>query len=71
MPFVMFLKFLTARHRSVYIKIARKYKTTPWHVYRIAHGEEVVYDNDRKIAHELMDMKIIHRHSHSSADGDD
>lgn len=61
----MFLNFLNSRHRSEYCKLAFKHFTTPWHVYSIAHGNKIERGKDKKIAHDLLKLKIVHRHRHS------
>ncbi|MBR0037085.1 MAG: hypothetical protein IJP70_05535 [Bacteroidales bacterium] len=59
------LKFLFSRHRSAYIRLAFKFNTTPEHVYKIAHGQSVHGQKDSDIMHELLDLRIVHRHRHS------
>lgn len=54
-------KFLFARHRKAYIKLAWKYKVWPNRVYRIAHGSKTRNDKEKKIIHELLALDIIHR----------
>lgn len=61
----MFLKFLVSRHRSTYIKLAFKHFTTPWHVHSIAHGKKIKGGKDKKIVHDLLRLKIVHRHRQS------
>ena len=39
--------------------IAFKKRTTPQHVYNLAHGEEM-HEKDRPIMHELVKYGIIH-----------
>jgi hypothetical protein len=58
------IQFLFSRHRSAYIKLAFKHFRTPEHVYNIAHGQEA-HGRDRKIAHDLLRMGIVHRQEHS------
>jgi len=62
-------KFLKARHRGVYIKLALKYTVWPERVYKLAHGKHAKKSKDRKISHELLSLGIIHRRAESSYDG--
>ncbi|MBP5765057.1 MAG: hypothetical protein J6W47_08070 [Bacteroidales bacterium] len=57
--------FLFSHHRSTYIRLAFKFGTTPEHIYKLAHGSEVHGQRDSDIMHELMDLRIVHRHRHS------
>lgn len=57
--------FLDSSNRWTYIKIAIKNGTTPWRVYRLAHGSDECHEKDQKIMHDLKEAKIIrHHHSH-------
>ena len=58
-------KVLKSRHRGVYFRLARKFGTTPVHVYNLAHGGSVNGQKDTDIIHELLDLKIVHRHHYS------
>lgn len=60
------INFLFSRHKWQYTKIAFRHMTTPLHVYNIAHGKNVRTQKERKIAHDLLKLKIIHRHTHSA-----
>lgn len=62
-------KFIKARHRSTYIKMAFKYACWPERIYRLAHGHHAHNRKDRNISHELLALGIIHRQSNSSYDG--
>ena len=64
------LKVLFARHRAIYFKLALKYCTTPSHVYNLAHGEKAHGEKDSKICHELLDLRIVHRHHYSQDPND-
>lgn len=57
--------YLYARHSKEYFKLGMKYWTTPKHVWKLAHGKHAKNGKDRAIQHELLDLGIIHRHSHS------
>ncbi len=59
------LKVLLAKHRLAYLKLAFKHWTTPGHVYELAHGKQPHGQKDSDICHDLLDMKIVHRHHHS------
>lgn len=59
------LKVLFARHRATYFKLALKYWVTPGHVYKLAHGGRAHGGKDSKICHELLDLRIVHRHHYS------
>ena len=59
------LKVLFATHRAAYFKLALRYWTTPSHVYNLAHGERAHGSKDSKICHELLEMRIVHRHHYS------
>ena len=59
------LKFLFARHRATYIRLAFKYWTLPEHVYQLAHGKSHHGGKDSQICHELLELKIVHHHHHS------
>lgn len=61
----MILKVLFARHRATYLKLAIKYFVLPSHVYNLAHGAVAHGSKDSKICHELLEMKIVHRHRYS------
>lgn len=57
---MIILKILKSQNRSVYFKLARKYRTTVWYVYNLAHGKRVrvngvTYD----ILKELKTLNII------------
>ncbi|MBB4045527.1 hypothetical protein GGR06_003341 [Bacteroides reticulotermitis] len=52
-------KFLSSKQRNTYIAIARRYNTTPWHVYNLAHGEHTRSMRDHQIIEILIKMKII------------
>lgn len=52
-------KFLSSKQRSTYIAIARKYHTTPWRVYNLAHGAHTRGMRDHQIIDLLIKMKII------------
>lgn len=56
--------FLDSSNRWIYIKIAILNGTTPWRVYRLAHGAEEFHEKDQKIMHDLKEAKIIHHHHH-------
>lgn len=62
--FIMF-NFWFSQHRATYIKLAFRYFTTPGHVYKIAHSRAILHGRDRKIAHRLCKLGIIHRAHHS------
>lgn len=57
------IKFLSARHKSTYIKLGFKYKVWPERVYRLAHGKHPRNHKDREINHELLALGIVHRHT--------
>jgi len=59
-------EYLYARHRSDYIRIAFHNWTTPYHVWKLAHGKHPKNKKDRRIVHELLDLGIVHRHLHSN-----
>lgn len=63
-------KVLFARHRMAYFKLALKYWTTPGHVYDLAHGKSGHNSKDSKICHDLLDMRIVHRHRYSQNPND-
>jgi len=49
-------------HASTYEEIAKKFGTTPQHVYEIAHGKGIGSYDDRVIVNELIEAKIIGQH---------
>lgn len=51
--------FLRSNHKWIYMWIAFKKRTTPQHVYNLAHGEEM-HEKDHPIMHELVKYGIIH-----------
>lgn len=55
------IKFLFARHRKVYIKLAIKHLVWPERVYILAHKGSSHNDLDRDILHDLLDEGILHR----------
>lgn len=54
-----FFKIWFSRRRSIYIKIARKYHSTPWKIYYLAHGGMCKSDKDAKLLHILLEEGII------------
>lgn len=52
-------KFLSSKRRNTYIAIARRYHTTPWRVYNLAHGGHTRSMRDHQIIDLLIKMKII------------
>lgn len=46
-------------HKSVYGELAKKYKLSAWHVYRLAHGKRAVSPTERYVLDELHKLKII------------
>jgi len=59
-------KFLFARHRNAYIKLGFKYLCWPEVPYNLAHGKNAKTAKHSQICHEMLKMKIIHRHHHST-----
>lgn len=55
-------RFLSAKHRWMYIKMAFKYRTSPNHIWKLAHGKSPKGQRDKRILHELLDIGIIYRH---------
>ena len=64
-------KFVRARHRQAYMKLAWKHLVWPEKVYKLAHGKHAHSKKERSIIHELLALGIIHRHSSSSISSDD
>ncbi|WP_291596662.1 hypothetical protein [Bacteroides sp.] len=48
-----------SRRRSIYVRIARKYHTTPWRVYYLGHGGVSKNNKDIKILEELQQNGVI------------
>lgn len=38
---MILLKIFKSSNRTVYFKLAKKYNTTVWRVYKLAHGKKV------------------------------
>jgi len=60
------IRFLFAKHRKAYIKLGIKYFCWPELPYRLAHGKSAHGTKESEICHEMLKMRIIHRHHHSS-----
>lgn len=50
-----------SRRRGLYLRIARKYHTTPWRVYHLGHGGFSKNKKDMKILEELQKQGVISR----------
>ncbi len=48
-----------SKRRRIYLQIARKYRTTPWRVYHLGHGEFSKSKKDIKILEELQQYGVI------------
>lgn len=48
-----------SRRRSIYIRIARKCRSTPWRVYHLGHGGVSKNNKDIKILEELQQNGVI------------
>lgn len=59
-----------SKHKWTYIWLAIKHRTTPTHVYNLAHNIEDSHKEDRPIMHDLKERGIIHHkgHHHSHRD---
>lgn len=55
------LKFWFSKNRNTYIAIARKYNTTPWHVYDLAHIGRTRNLKDYQIIDVLIRLNIVRR----------
>ncbi|WP_455673319.1 hypothetical protein [Phocaeicola sp.] len=53
------LKFCLSKHRSFYCSLAFKHRTTPWRVYKLAHGSEAHSVKEISILKELKEVGII------------
>lgn len=58
-------EYFFARHRNDYIRLAIHFRTTPTHVWKLAHGQIAKTRKETEILHELLEMGIVHRHQHS------
>ena len=48
-----------SKRRKIYFRIARKFHTTPWKVYRLGHGGMSKNKKDIKILEELQRYGVI------------
>lgn len=48
-----------SKRRSIYLRIARKYRATPWRVYNLGHGGVSKNKKDIKILEELQKHGVI------------
>ncbi|MBQ9641436.1 MAG: hypothetical protein IJV06_07735 [Bacteroidaceae bacterium] len=53
-----------SKHKWTYIWLAIKHRTTPTHVYNLAHNKEEMHKKDMPIMHDLKTRGIIHRTTH-------
>lgn len=53
------LKFMYSSNRVVYIRLAVKYRVTPWRIYSLAHGQRSNNRRENKILKELQKLQII------------
>jgi len=53
-----------SNHKWTYIWLAIKHRTTPTHVYNLAHSKEDMHEKDRGIMHDLKVKGIIHHRKH-------
>ena len=56
--------YFRSKNRWTYIWIAIKHRTTPTHVYNLAHNKEEMHQKDVPIMHDLKGKGIIHRKHH-------
>lgn len=57
---MVLLKIFKSSNRPVYFKLARKYNTTVWKVYKLAHGKRVrLTGSTGDILNELKALNII------------
>lgn len=57
---MIILKIFKSKNKSVYFNLARKYNTTVWYVYNLAHGKRVrVTGATYDILKELKALNII------------
>ena len=54
-------KVWSSRRRQIYIRIAIKFRSTPWRVYNLGHGGKSKSAKDVKILEELKRQEIITR----------
>lgn len=57
-----------SKHKWTYIWLALKHRTTPTHVYNLAHNREDMHSADRPIMHDLKKRGIIHSTHHHHKD---
>jgi len=55
-------RYLKSKHKWTYIWLAIKHRTTPTHVFNLAHNIEEMHGKDRPIMHDLKVKGIIHSH---------
>ena len=60
-----FIKLLFARHRAAYFKVSWRHFVWPARVYALAHGAQAHGHKESEVLHDLLKMKIVHRHHHS------
>ena len=53
------LKFTYSSNRVAYIRLALKYRVTPWRIYSLAHGQRSNNRRENKILKELQKLQII------------
>lgn len=46
------------------MRISLKYHTTPWRVYKLAHGQRIRTKKDNKVVNELLEEGIISEVKH-------
>lgn len=57
---MIILKVFRSKNKLVYFSLAKKYNTTPWYVYKLAHGKRVrITGVTHEILNELRDLNII------------
>ncbi len=57
---MIILKIFKSKNKSVYFNLAKKYNTSVWYVYKLAHGKRVrITGVTHDILNELRTLNII------------
>lgn len=56
---IVFIHYLFSDRKPIYREIAAQHRSTPFYVYRIAHGRRLKNNLDVFIAHTLMQRGIL------------
>lgn len=57
---MILFKLYTSRNKQIYFALAKKYRTTAWYIYKLAHGKKVrVTGKTAEILNELKTLNII------------